>query len=1063
MSQSESHWERIDKLCQPQLHDVLPRPRLFARLDMMRRAHAVTWIASPPGAGKTTLVASYLTNAGLTPIWYQVDGSDADPASFFLHLAQAVQDVARLPRFASEFAHHANRFARHFFREFFDCLQAGTVVVFDNIQDFNWTDHGELFEIALSCIPDSVHVIAISRDAPPACLTRHILSNRIGLLGWAELRFNATEAQDLARLDASMSSSSARWLERLDGWAAGLVLLRPALSAPPEDNKSTVPAGLDTVFAYFGNALFATMPEQLQHHLMMMSLLPALSVRDAVHLTGDPEAGHLLEKLYRNRMFVDRRGAGDSSYQFHALFRDFLRHEAEARIPNAKYKECLRRAASLLLAQRKINEAAQLYRDAGEWSLLGSLLLNNAKEMLAAGMALSWREWHGWLPVQIADAEPWLAFWLGYALHFSNPTEGCRALVRAEGIFRDRNDLPARLLTICAILDAYSYSWADLGEVPYWVNEMISALRTAGSRSFDPKANLRIHSNLVLALQLTDVHSPRVQISIEHAREALPLVENLPAKLAAASRLLFYPEWLPTDMAHGMTAELNGIADDESLSPSPRAWWCLVTAQWHLEQGGDLDAAQRQIDVGLRLVSRYGMDRLQLRLQYIQVLVLLAAGDTTAASRLMTVVRAMLEPNLKLDHARFLTALAQLALQTGRISEGLAAARRAVVEIGERDQPGSELPRFERFLAGAYVEAGDFEAADSWYDRAILHAAGSNMDPTALEKEFCALYAAHLGAATEDSLEFIGSRLRQLMARHRQSRDHGFFPRSPVLAGKIAALCLRLQIEVVHVQGIIRRQHLKSLDRSTSKWPWPIAIQSLGKLSIFNYGELQSPSGKAQQRPLQLMKALLIAGPAGRAQNRLATQLWPEADDPKAAVNVTLHRLRKMLGNDGAVQMENGVIWLNPSLVWTDIEAINHLCSDLDDALPATSGELRRRGRELLALYAGPFLDGDDASWILPERKKLQSIFLHAVERLGMRLEEVGLWSDARDLYLRSLGAEPFAEVLYRGLMRCASACGDAAGAYSAYRQCREGLAAAFGRKPSVETDRLATSLQLWK
>jgi ATP/maltotriose-dependent transcriptional regulator MalT len=67
-----------------------PRPRLFGLLNELSQSPAV-WIHGAPGAGKSTLVATYLAARGFKPIWYQVDSDDADPGSFFMHLIEATQ------------------------------------------------------------------------------------------------------------------------------------------------------------------------------------------------------------------------------------------------------------------------------------------------------------------------------------------------------------------------------------------------------------------------------------------------------------------------------------------------------------------------------------------------------------------------------------------------------------------------------------------------------------------------------------------------------------------------------------------------------------------------------------------------------------------------------------------------------------------------------------------------------------------------------------------------------------------------------------------------------------
>src|SRR5574341_1012728 len=86
----------IAKITRPRLPDVLPRTRLFHLLDQTRKKFPAIWISGPAGAGKTTLVSSYLDSRELPCLWYQVDERDAYAAPFFQYMTMAAGTASLL-------------------------------------------------------------------------------------------------------------------------------------------------------------------------------------------------------------------------------------------------------------------------------------------------------------------------------------------------------------------------------------------------------------------------------------------------------------------------------------------------------------------------------------------------------------------------------------------------------------------------------------------------------------------------------------------------------------------------------------------------------------------------------------------------------------------------------------------------------------------------------------------------------------------------------------------------------------------------------------------------------
>jgi hypothetical protein len=90
-----------------------------------------------------------------------------------------------------------------------------------------------------------------------------------------------------------------------------------------------------------------------------------------VALTGEQDAGKLLEYGYRRHLFVSRRDGDEPTYEFHALFREFLLKRAPSMFTAGELAGYRRRAAELAEARGAGGTGEgvfELYRDAGDWT-----------------------------------------------------------------------------------------------------------------------------------------------------------------------------------------------------------------------------------------------------------------------------------------------------------------------------------------------------------------------------------------------------------------------------------------------------------------------------------------------------------------------------------------------------------------------------------------------------------------------------------------------------------------------------------------------------------------------
>jgi len=147
-----------------------------------------------------------------------------------------------------------------------------------------------------------------------------------------------------------------------------------------------------------------------------------------------------------------------------------------------------------------------------------------------------------------------------------------------------------------------------------------------------------------------------------------------------------------------------------------------------------------------------------------------------------------------------------------------------------------------------------------------------------------------------------------------------------------AALCaeaLEAKIEVDYVQSLVRHNRLTPPPgaEAVDAWPWPIRVYAFGPFEIYLDGERLRAGRKAQRKPLDLLKALIAFGSRDVPETRFWEALWPEAtgDAAHKAFEITLHRLRSLLGDKDALLLDEGRLTLDPNHCWVDARAFERL------------------------------------------------------------------------------------------------------------------------------------------
>jgi len=390
------------------------RRGLFARLGAAAR---ITQISAPAGSGKTFLLRSWISDAGLADhaAWVSVRGGQRDPKRFWISVADALRDTAtgatRVRAVTAEPDLDGWAMVERLLADL-DSLQDRIWLVIDDVHELDSSEALRQLELLVMLGPTELRFVLATRRDVRLGLHRLRLEGELTEIRAADLRFSAGEAQALLETAgvALPDSALARLHERTEGWAAGLRLAAQSLAGHPDPERFAAEfSGRErTVAEYLLAEVLERQPEEVRQLLLRTSVLEQVSGPLADVLRGRSGGERILQELEQAGAFVVSVDSRRSWFRYHRLFAELLQLALRSSAPGEL--PALHGAAAQWYAEHgHVVEAVRHAQAAQDWGLAVRSLSDHMLDLVLDGQSATARELLAGFPAGAITADAELA------------------------------------------------------------------------------------------------------------------------------------------------------------------------------------------------------------------------------------------------------------------------------------------------------------------------------------------------------------------------------------------------------------------------------------------------------------------------------------------------------------------------------------------------------------------------------------------------------------------------------------------------------------------------------
>jgi len=321
------------KLSAPVVHShIVSRKQVLEKLQHIPE-YRLTSVVAPAGYGKTTAVLDWLATCGLPAAWLSLDAYANNPAAFWQYLGAALDHIVPGLSGDTEYVLSSRELLEaqiqvNIIIDRLDEIKSDFLLVLDDLHLISDPAILQGLSCLIDYLPSSLHLILISRREPELKLARHKITGQMLCLDERDLLFDEEDIFNFYQARGyTLTGDKLKQVRNYsEGWAAALVAV--SMSMDHQGGGDTIAAlarSSRDIGQYLKDEVINSWQPDKLAFAVKTSILDTLSAPLCDAVTGEHNAGQMLQAISNESGFLMMLDSRHQQYRYHHLFGNFLK------------------------------------------------------------------------------------------------------------------------------------------------------------------------------------------------------------------------------------------------------------------------------------------------------------------------------------------------------------------------------------------------------------------------------------------------------------------------------------------------------------------------------------------------------------------------------------------------------------------------------------------------------------------------------------------------------------------------------------------------------------------